>query len=206
MNLYGASGHAKVIIDIASQLSIEIEGIIDDNGEINELSGYPVYLPSKYIPSELADDKWIISIGDNYTRKKVYEKKMLNYHEALIHPTAVITPHSELLEGTVVMANVTINVDVEIGRHCIINTACVIDHDSKIFDFVHVSPNASITGGVHIGEGTHVGTGATILPGVKIGKWAIIGAGSVILRDVKDYDVVVGNPGKILRQNPIKYD
>lgn len=37
MYLYGASGHAKVIIDILKANQIEIEGLVDDNPEINEL-------------------------------------------------------------------------------------------------------------------------------------------------------------------------
>ena len=43
MYLYGASGHAKVIIDILKANQIEIEGLVDDNPEINELLGYPVF-------------------------------------------------------------------------------------------------------------------------------------------------------------------
>ena len=43
MYLYGASGHAKVIIDILEANQIRIDGLIDDNPEINELLGYPVF-------------------------------------------------------------------------------------------------------------------------------------------------------------------
>ena len=43
MYLYGASGHAKVIIDILCAQGSQVEGLIDDNSEIRELHGYPVF-------------------------------------------------------------------------------------------------------------------------------------------------------------------
>ena len=42
MYLFGASGHAKVIIDILKAQGIEISGLVDDNPDVNELQGYPV--------------------------------------------------------------------------------------------------------------------------------------------------------------------
>ncbi len=92
-----------------------------------------------------------------------------------------------------------INVDTKIGKHCIINTAASIDHECVLEDFVHISPNATLSGGVYVGEGTHIGSGAVIVPNIKIGKWATIGAGAVIIRDVPDYATVVGNPGRIIK-------
>ena len=45
-----------------------------------------------------------------------------------------------------------------------------------------------------------IGSNATILGGITIGENAIIGAGSVVTRDVPDNVVVAGNPAKILRK------
>ncbi|MFC0184902.1 DapH/DapD/GlmU-related protein [Pseudarcicella hirudinis] len=70
-------------------------------------------------------------------------------------------------------------------------------------DFVHISPNACICGGVSIGEGTHIGAGAIVIQGISIGRWATIGAGAVIVKNVPDYAVVVGNPGKIIKYNKL---
>ncbi len=66
-------------------------------------------------------------------------------------------------------------------------------------DFVHISPNVAIAGGVKIGEGTHIGIGACIIPGITIGKWVTVGAGAIIIKDVPDFAVVVGNPAKIIK-------
>lgn len=53
---------------------------------------------------------------------------------------------------------------------------------------------------VIIEDDVWIGAGVTILPGVKIGKCAIVGAGSLITRDIEAYSIVVGSPGKVVRQ------
>jgi UDP-3-O-[3-hydroxymyristoyl] glucosamine N-acyltransferase len=125
MVLYGASGHAKVIIDILEKRDIEISHIIDDNNEIVSLNNYSVQNNNIGI----GEASLIISIGNNIIRKEISEKlKVHNFGQA-IHPSLVIDKTSKILEGTVVMANVVINSSVSIGKHCIINTNAVIEHD-----------------------------------------------------------------------------
>jgi acetyltransferase EpsM len=199
MYLYGASGHCKVIIDsVIASNEFKIKGIFDDNPNIVSLFDIPVF-NTKSIAS-FSDKQFIVSIGDNRKRKLVVEKIQAIY-TTVIHPTAIISVFSEIGEGTVIMAGSIINPDAIIGRHCIINTAAIIEHDCKLDDFVHVSPNASLAGGVQVGIGSHIGIGATVIQGISIGKWVTIGAGSVIINNIPDYSVVVGNPGKIIKYN-----
>ena len=42
MYLYGASGHAKVIIDILQASGTPVEALFDDDSSINELLSIPV--------------------------------------------------------------------------------------------------------------------------------------------------------------------
>jgi len=49
-------------------------------------------------------------------------------------------------------------------------------------------------------KGASIGSGATILSKVTIGEKAIVGAGSLITRDVPPNAIVVGNPGRVLRE------
>jgi acetyltransferase EpsM len=102
------------------------------------------------------------------------------------------------------MAGAILNPNVKVGKHCIVNSGAVIEHDCILDNFVHLSPNAALAGNVSIGEGAHIGIGSSIIQGVKIGKWATIGAGTVVLNDVPDYAVIVGNPGKIIKYNSIE--
>ena len=46
------------------------------------------------------------------------------------------------------MASAVINPYTRIREHCIINTGAIIEHDCIIENFVHISPNAALAGGV----------------------------------------------------------
>lgn len=195
MYLYGASGHAKVIIEILEAQGIKIDSIFDDNESITSLLNYPV----QKFPEELVEDgKFIISIGNNIIRKKIALALNVQFGVA-IHPKTAISERSIVGKGSVVMGGVTINVNTQIGKHCIINTNSSVDHDCNLEDFVHISPNVALCGDVYIGEGTHIGAGSVIIPGKKIGKYCIIGAGSVVIGNLEDYSLAVGNPCKKIK-------
>ncbi|MFA7448893.1 MAG: acetyltransferase [Weeksellaceae bacterium] len=194
MYLYGASGHGKVVAEIAELNGLEIKGFIDENTEIHQVWDYPVL---HEVPADVKS--LFLSVGTNQSRKKIYQQFQKYSFPTLIHPNAFVSQRAILGQGTVVMASATINPDTHIGNHVILNTNCSIDHECKIGDFVHISPNAALAGDVHIGEGTQIGIGASVIQGIRIGKWAMIGAGAVIIHDVPDYAVVVGNPGRIIK-------
>ncbi|HEY0668930.1 MAG TPA: acetyltransferase [Sphingobacteriaceae bacterium] len=198
MYLYGASGHAKVIIDILLRNGQSIKALIDDNRSVQELYGYSVIHNAAEVLH--AKTECIISIGNNKVRKLIAEKWSFTYIIA-IEPSAQISRGSTIESGTVVMANVAVNAGSYIGKHCILNTNCSIDHDCVLEDYVHISPNVALAGNISVGEGTHIGIGACVIQGIRIGKWATVGAGTVIIKDVPDYAVVTGNPGKVIRYN-----
>lgn len=192
MYLYGASGHAKVIVDILESNHIPIEGLYDDNVLLHELLGYTVLRP-KNIKGPL-----IVSVGDNKIRRDIVSSLQINYGIG-IHLSAILSERSVVEEGSVVMQGAIIQSCVKIGKHCIVNTGASVDHDCQVDDFVHISPHATLCGNVVVGEGSWIGAGATVLPGVKIGKWSIVGAGSVVSKNIPDYVLAAGNRCKIVK-------
>ncbi|WP_353136511.1 acetyltransferase [Pseudopedobacter sp.] len=192
ISIIGAGGHAKVIIELAEELDYSILNVFDQNIKKSYILSYKVSHNFFCIPKNT-----IVAIGDNSLRKKVSQENILEV-SPLIHPKSTISRSADIDDGTVVMAGVSINSDVVIGRHCIINTNSSIDHDCIIGDYVHISPNVALAGNVVVGEGTHIGIGACVIQGVKIGKWCTIGAGAVVIKDVFDFQTVVGNPAKVL--------
>lgn len=198
MILLGASGHAKVIIDILEKSGQPIEGLYDTNPELTSLAGKPVLQQSELSPRP--DQEAIVCIGDNRIRKMVVKGLSMPFGTA-IHASVQLGADVNIGGGTVVMAGAVINPSTNIGDHCIINTTASIDHDCEIGNYVHISPNSTLCGGISVGEGTHIGAGATIIPNIKIGKWAVIGAGAVVIADVPDFAVVVGNPARIIKSN-----
>ncbi|MGM0581195.1 MAG: acetyltransferase [Bacteroidota bacterium] len=198
MLLFGASGHAKVIVDILLSKGIQVKGFYDDDATKTQIWGIAIL--GKPIDFNDPVEECIVSIGKNDTRKKVVELLADAEFGTAIHDRSVIGSHVQIGDGTVVMAGTVINADTKIGEHAIINTSASVDHDCKISDFAHIAPNASLCGGVEIGEGTLIGAGATVIPLVKIGKWCTIGAGAVVVEDVPDHSLVVGNPAKIIKK------
>lgn len=193
--IYGASGHSKVIIEIIEKTEDTVRILYDDDPAKSLLLNYPVTNDNSVF--KLEGVSWIIGIGNNNIRKKVAENNLLQY-ESVFSSQANISCRAHFGKGTVIMPGATLNSSTQVGNHCILNTTSSVDHDCILEDYVHISPNATLCGGVVIGEGSHVGAGAVIIPGVKIGKWATIGAGSVIIKDVPDFSTCVGNPGRLI--------
>ena len=192
MYLFGASGHAKVIMDILTASGQEIDALIDDNEKVNELNGY------KVLHGVTDASPVIVSIGVNAIRKKVVEKLTGDFGIA-IHPSAIVSPSAKIGEGTVVMAGAIINADAVIGKHCIINTGASVDHECVVGDYCHIAPHATLCGQVHVGEGTMMGVGSCAIPCVNIGSWCTIGAGAAVVKDVADGVTVVGVPAKVIK-------
>ena len=196
-----------MIVDILEQLGENVKGIIDDNPEVKEFFGLPVLHDiQEYSPI-------IISIGMNDLRKKVAERLMETYDVVFgkaIHPSALVSKHSTIGEGTVMMPYSVVQTCCKVGKHNIINTGAILEHECLLEDYVHVSPHATLCGNVTIGEGSWIGAGATIIQGVKIGKWSIIGAGSVVTKDIPDGHVAYGVPCHRVRLSncgkPFQYD
>lgn len=194
INLFGASGHSKVIKDIIEAQGNYVGCLYDDSPHCTDIHGKPVYKAS----DANVCGPLVISIGSNRVRKLISERYPLIYATAL-HPNAIVSPTAQVGQGSVVMQGAIIQSDAVIGRHCIINTGASVDHECRIDDYVHISPHATLCGNVQVGEGSWIGAGATIIPGIKIGKWCTVGAGSVVVKDIHDGVIAYGNPCKIKR-------
>lgn len=195
--LYGASGHAKVVMDIAQKAYYEVPFLVDDNPDVNELEGL------KVVHSADGLSPLIVTIGDCQIRRKIVVKLGEREFLTVIHPTAIKADSVKLGYGTVVMAGAILNPYASVGNHCIINTGASIDHDCIIHDFVHIAPHCTLCGEAEIGEGTWVGAGTTVIQGIHIGKDCFIGAGSVVVKDIPDGCLCYGNPARIVKRGGV---
>jgi len=204
----GASGHAKVIIDIIEKEGkYEIAGLIDSfKNKGDELLGYTILGKENEI-AELAQlhsvSAVIIAIGDNWTRHLVMERISKNATElkfaSVVHPSAQIAKNVQIGEGVVIMAGAVVNTDSVIGDFTIINTKASIDHDGKMMPFSSVAPGVTAGGNVTIGSYTAISIGATIKHNITIGQHALIGAGAVLLHDCADNTIMYGVPAKTIK-------
>ena len=198
--VYGAGGHAHVVIDVLRGQGIGVQAIFDDY-PAKRHPGHQGVRPGIRLVGQANfpsfDCPFILCVGRNAERAELVELLNARYGIAR-HPTSTVAASARIGEGTVILHGAIIQPNTVIGRHVLVNTAASIDHDNHIGDFAHISPHVTLCGHVEVGEGTHIGAGAVVIPQVKIGKWSTVGAGAVVLHDIGDYVTAVGNPARIL--------
>ena len=195
--IFGAGGHTKVIIDLIIELNQHtIIGIYDDN-KVGSFDDIPI-IGKIEGNVNINYDEYIIGIGNDNIRKQIYEQFSNLRWAVLIHPRSIVSKRASIDDGTVVFAGAVIQTGVDIGKQCIINTNCNIDHESYIANFSSICPGVTICGNVVIGELTFIGANSTIIQGKIIGEKCIVGAGTVVIRNVDDNNKIIGNPGRIM--------
>ena len=194
--LYGAGGHAKVIRDILEAQGFIVEGITDDNPATVK------FMEMEVMHSPKSGEEYIISIGNCDIRQKIAEKleKSGCSFATAVHPSAIVSPHASIEEGSVIMQGAIVQSGAKIGRHCIVNTGASVDHDCSIGDYVHIAPGVTLCGEVEVSAGCWIGAGSVVVQGVKIGAGSLIGAGSVVCEDVPEGVVAYGNPCRVKRE------
>lgn len=198
--LFGASGHAKVVIDAIERVSQHcITGLFDDASERrgSVLLGYAVLGGrEELLARRNMADGTVVSIGANDARARVatwlVERGITLV--SVVHPGACIAREVAIGPGSVVMAGCVINSGTQVGCNVIINTSATVDHDCSISDGAHIAPGCHLCGGVRVGSRAFVGAGTTVIPSIRIGADAVIGAGSTVLHDVPDGAHVAGSP------------
>ena len=203
--IFGASGHAKVVIDVLEkQGRARVEFLADDNPALHgrDFYGYRIVGGRSELQarcSGASDLVCIVTIGDNLARAEVADWLKacgLGLAGAAVHPSAQLARGVSVAAGSVLMAGGVVNSDTVIGRNVIINTGATIDHDCVIGDAVHVAPGATLCGSVSVGDFTLIGAGAVVHPNVRIGRNVIVGAGATVLENVPDGATVVGTPAR----------
>lgn len=195
--IIGASGHGKVVADIALKMNKwQSIAFLDDDKSIRASMGLEVVGKTTDAFNYLNDYDIFVGIGNNAIREKIQENLEAEGASipTLIHPTVVIGEQVELAYGTVVMAGVVINCCTRIGKGCIINTGAMLDHDNIIEDYVHISPGSHLAGTVKVGQGTWLGIGSTVINNINITSDCKVGAGSVVNKDITESGTYVGVP------------
>lgn len=207
--IVGASGHAKVVIDIVERAGeLEIVGLVDSGKpEGLEWFGYTI-LGSESDMSALMGrhgfEAGIVAIGDNWTRhlvvNKIGEAAPDFAFTSAIHPSACLGRGVRIGCGSVIMAGAIINSDSTIGDFCIVNTGASLDHDNLLEDYVSVAPGVVTGGNVTVGAFSALSLGSAVLHGRSIGPHSVVGAGATVMDDIPGYSVAWGTPAKVIKQ------
>ncbi|MEZ5524773.1 MAG: acetyltransferase [Pseudomonadales bacterium] len=196
----GASGHGKVVADLAEVTGWNEVVFFDDSHHMRIDDGrWPILGDSEQLCSTLAEyDGVIVAIGDNNVRfAKLELLKELNAPlVSLIHPGATVSAYAQIGVGCVVMAGAIINIDVVVSDGVIINTASSVDHDCILGTCVHICPGVNLAGSVIINERSWIGIGASVRQSIFIGKDVLVGAGAAVVTNLPDSVTAVGVPAR----------
>lgn len=179
-------------------------GFIDDTPEMQGkfVNGYAVLGTTEAVSKY--DAYYVCAIASAKTRELIIDritriKKDIQF-ATLIDPSVEMSEFVSIGEGTIICAHSVITVNIEIGKHVIINLDCTVGHDAILQDYVTLYPSVNISGKTNIGLCSELGTGVQIIQAKTVGKYSIVGAGAVIVKDIPDRCTAVGSPAK-----PIKH-
>ncbi|MFT6987783.1 MAG: sugar O-acyltransferase (sialic acid O-acetyltransferase NeuD family) [Psychromonas sp.] len=194
--IVGASGHGKIVADIAEQLGFTVNFYDDAYPSKTQIEHWPIHGTCANLVALNNPISVVVAIGNNKIRhQKVTLLQQNNFDLiTLIHPTAIISQYAVIAEGAVVFAGAIINAFAKVGVGCIINTAAVIEHDCIIDDFAHICPNVALAGGVTVGNKSWVGIGSQVKQLITIGDNCLIGAGSTVVKNIPDNITAYGSP------------
>lgn len=186
--LIGAGGHARACIDVIEHLDIfSIAGLIGKKEELQlECLGYPVIATDGDF-RELAKryQYALITVGQIDTanvRQRLYNEALAIGFKlpTIVSPTAHVSSHAVIGDGTVVMHGATVNAGARVGNNCIINSNALIEHDAIVADHCHISTGAIVNGAASIGFGSFVGSGSIIKQGIILGNNCLVGMGIAV--------------------------
>ena len=199
--IIGYSGHGYVVAESAIERKLNLLYYCEKNENIKNPFGL------KYLGFEgdLSFEGWgksikyILGIGDNKLRVQIGLELIKRKEELLnvIDSSASLSKRIEIGFGNFIARQAMVNSLAKIGDFCILNTGCIVEHECKIENGVHIAPGAVLAGNVSVGTCSFIGANSVIKQGIKIGSNVIIGAGTVVINDVEDNKIVVGNPGRV---------
>jgi sugar O-acyltransferase (sialic acid O-acetyltransferase NeuD family) len=206
--VFGASDHARVIIDIIELVGkYRIVGLFDSHKPKGwRTAGYEVLGDE----SDLVEAnrrtglrQGIIGIGDNATRRRIAYTLRANIPEieyvTAVHPSATLSRQVDLGQGVLVMAKCYVGLDTEVGEGAVIATNSIFEHDGFMGEYSTLGAGTTTGGHVTLGMGAAVCLGCTIIHGMTVGRNTVIGSGSTVIDDIPPGVVAYGSPARVIR-------
>ncbi|MEF9962878.1 MAG: acetyltransferase [Comamonas sp.] len=201
--VYGFGGHARSVADVALCCGYTHLVFVDAQARPHEaFIGHPVVPTFEHLQGGWSEA--IAASGDGSKRQsQLDELTQLGFQVvSVLSPRSTIACNAEVAMGSFVGHHAHIGPSARVGRGVIINTAAVVEHDTYVGDYAHVSVNATLAGSSGMGNFSMLGAGATVIDGITIGDHITVGAGSVVIQSIVTPGVYAGVPCQSIRKQP----
>ena len=199
LTIIGASGHGKVVAEVARLNGYDEIVFYDDNPALQACGCWPVAGTTDRLTAK-ADTELFIAIGNARIRQRFMERFSAARMPVLIHPSAVVAPGVPIGRGSVLMPCAVVNPGSVLGQGVIVNTCASVDHDCVLGDYVHVAVGARLCGTIDIGERTWIGAGAVVSNNLRVCSDVMLGAGALVISDIVEPGIYIGSPSKLHRK------
>ncbi len=207
--IIGTGGHARAVISLLKKSKdYVIEGLIEISSNVDlseKILDCPVIGGQDYLEILLRkkSNNYFLAIGDNYVRKNIYN--FLVKHEAnlpnLFDPYSFVDQSVVYGHGNIFFHNSYVGPLAKLGCNNILNTGCVVEHNSSVLNHCHLAPNSVICGNSHIDDLCFIGANSTVINDLKICSEINIGAGSTVIKSIKNKSkTYVGSPAKEIKR------
>ena len=146
-----------------------------------------------------------VLLGDNV---RIFHPDLVNLYGCSIGAGTTIGPFVEVQSGVTIGANCKISSHSFVCTGVTIQDEVFIGHEVMFTNDLY--PRATTESGelqanddwqlveTFIKRHASIGSNATILGGVTVGEYAIIGAGAVITHSIPDYAIAAGVPARVI--------
>jgi acetyltransferase EpsM len=203
--ILGTRTFSEEVADLAAAVpGVRVAGFVENMERSRcdqPLEGLPVYWIDEIAPLA-GSHRAICALSTTFRSRFVYQAAEMGMRFAtLVHPSAVVSPQTEIGEGCVIGPGSVIGSHSRLGSHVIVNRGALIGHHTAIESFCSIQPGANIAGACSIGEATYIGMGAIIIDHLSVGSHSVVGSGAVVVRDVPAHVQVLGMPARIVKEN-----
>jgi sugar O-acyltransferase (sialic acid O-acetyltransferase NeuD family) len=204
--IIGASGFGREIAWLLERINKtskewNLLGFVDDDNNLTGkiINGYPVLGNCNWLNNQEENIYAVCAVGAAQVRKKIITNLKNRKFATLVDPSVDISKSVELGEGSIICASSLLTVNIELGKHVIINLDCTIGHDVRIKDFCTIYPSVNVSGNILLNECVEIGTGTQIIQGLEIGSNTIVGAGATVVKNLPSNCTAVGCPAKPIK-------
>lgn len=208
--LIGAGGNAAEVREyirfhnkVKPDESIEVLGYLDvDDVNYKRYQYDEPYLGTAEDHQIIPGAAYMFCFGNLAYKKTLADSYMKKGAAFLtfIHPTALIASTAKIGKGVLISHNASVGPFAVIGDFNIINSRATIAHDTILGSYNFISPQVALSGNTTLGNGNMMGVNSATIPGISIGNGNTIGAGSVLTKDISNGQLVVGVPGKPIKE------